>query len=105
MFQNFPPAAAMAASSIPPDQSPTQQQASAPRSYAQVTAPTRVSSSAPAWFKFNHIPLPTRTLSVVDSEPACLFTPMEIGNRPIGEAIRACHHHEIFRRHTLPPRH
>lgn len=69
-------ATAMATIGNPPDtQSPLQQPDT--RSYAQAIAPKPVSAAAPAWFKFQHIPLPTRTPSIIDSEPACLFTPIQ----------------------------
>lgn len=70
------PATAMVTIEKPPDtQSPLQQPDT--RSYAQAIASKPVSAAAPVWFKFQHIPLPTRTLSIIDSEPACLFTPIQ----------------------------
>lgn len=65
----------MAESGLPPDKP---SHVSSPRSYAQVTAPTRVSPSAPSWFKFLPIPSTVRPPISVDNEPACLFTPLEV---------------------------
>lgn len=68
----------MSATGQPPDPPTAQPLNTNSKSYAEATAPSKVAASTPSWFKFNHIPLPPRPATVIDNDPTCFFSPVEI---------------------------